>query len=263
MAGQLDGKIALGLGCTAGDGYSSIGAAMAHFLRDEGALVLPASRQREKVEATLKSLHQANDKIIVEKLTFDARDYDALEACVEWIEETFGPIDVLINSQGIGRKKPTVEMARAEWDEVYTINLTSVSIACQIVGRRMLERRRGHIINIASETSLQAFPQVAAYGASKGGVRSLTAHLATEWARYGVCVNAIAPGLFITALNRPFFEKDPERLNKIIAATPARRVGDGKFEDLRAATIFLTTCSNYVNGQLIAVDGGMSIAAFT
>ncbi len=263
MAGKLDGKIALGLGCTANDGYSSIGAAMVHFLRDEGALVLPASRQREKVEATLKSLNQANDRISAEKLAFDARDYDALEACVEWIEETLGPIDILINSQGIGRKKPTVEMARAEWEEIYTINLTSVSIACQIVGKRMLERGRGHIINIASETSLRAFPQVAAYGASKGGVRSLTAHLATEWARHGVCVNAIAPGLFITALNRPFFERDPERLNKIIAATPALRVGDEKFEDLRAATLFLTTCSNYVNGQLIAVDGGMSIAAFT
>jgi NAD(P)-dependent dehydrogenase (short-subunit alcohol dehydrogenase family) len=154
-------------------------------------------------------------------------------------------------------------MTRAEWNEIYAVNLTSVSIACQTVGKRMLERQRGHIINIASETSLQAFPYVAAYGASKGGVRSLTAHLATEWARFGLCVNAIAPGLFLTALNRPIMQQDPQRLEKILQATPALRLGDEKFEDLRAATIFLTTCSNYVNGQLIAVDGGMSVAAFT
>jgi NAD(P)-dependent dehydrogenase (short-subunit alcohol dehydrogenase family) len=263
MAGRLDGRIALGLGCTAGDGYSSIGAAMAHFLRDEGALVLPASRHDAKVSKTLTSLNQTVPKLDVARLTFDARDYNALGHCVAWIEDEIGSIDILINSQGIGRKKPTIEMTQDDWHEVYGINLTTVSIACQTVGQRMLERKRGHIVNIASETSLQAFPYVAAYGASKGGVRALTAHLATEWARFGLCVNALAPGLFLTALNRPIMQQDPQRLEKILQATPALRLGDDRFEDLRAATVFLTTCSNYVNGQLIAVDGGMSIAAFT
>jgi len=127
----------------------------------------------------------------------------------------------------------------------------------------MIPRGRGHLINIASETALLAFPFVAPYGASKGGVRALTAELASEWARFGLCVNALAPGLFLTALNRPIMERDPQRMQKILDATPAGRLGDEEFEDLRAATLFLATCSRYVNGQLIAVDGGMSVAAFT
>lgn len=262
MPGQLEGKVALVIGGTADDGRHSIGAAMCHFLRDEGALVLPASRNHSKVAATLAALqnHQAIDAV---PLSFDATNDDGLRRCLDWVESSMGPIDILVNSQGINRKKPTVEYVREDWEAIIGVNLTSLGIACQLVGARMIERRRGHIINIASETALLAFPYVAAYGASKGGVRSLTAHLAAEWARFSVCINAIAPGLFLTALNRPIMQKDPVRLQKILDATPAARLGDEEFEDLRAATVFLATCSPYVNGQLIAVDGGMSVAAFT
>jgi len=262
MRGKLDGKVALVIGGTADDGRHSIGAAMCHFLRDEGAFVLPASRNPSKVAATLDALK--NDKSIdAAPLAFDATDDDGLRRCLDCVESSYGPIDVLVNSQGINRKKPTVEYTRDDWEAIIGVNLTSLGIACQLVGARMIERRRGHIINIASETALLAFPYVAPYGASKGGVRALTAHLAAEWGRFGVCINAIAPGLFLTALNRPIMKKDPVRLQKILDATPAGRLGDEEFEDLRAAAIFLATCSPYVNGQLIAVDGGMSIAAFT
>lgn len=265
MKNDLKGHLALILGGTAIDGFSSIGAAIANFLRDEGMIAVPSSRDHKKVGATLERLDNTwpAEAPKMDVLAFDTRDTNALRNCVEWIETNMGTIDVLVNAQGINVKKPTVDMTPSEWESIIGVNLTSLSIACQIVGERMLSRGHGHIINIASETSLLAFPNVAAYGASKGGVRALTAGLAVEWARNGLCINAIAPGLFVTALNRPIFASDPDRLEKIVMATPALRLGDTDFEDLRAATIFLATCTTYVNGITLPVDGGMSIAAFT
>jgi len=262
VPGPLTGELALVLGGTAPDGRHSIGAAMAHFLRDAGALVLPSSRSADKVAVTLKSLGQET-ALPVERLAVDATDDEALQGLIQWVEAEVGPIDILVNSQGIGMKTPTVEMTLADWHRIMAVNLVSMGRACQLVGARMIPRGRGHIINIASETSIRALPEVAAYGASKGGVRALTMQLATEWARHGIAVNAIAPGVFVTALNRPFFEQNPERLRKIKEATPTLGVGDEEFEDLRPVTLFLSTCTPYTNGQLIAVDGGMSIAAFT
>jgi len=261
--GKLDGKVALVLGGTASDGYSSIGAAMAHFLAEEGAIVFPNSRTREKVEATVNSLAKIRPypkPVDIDKLTFDTRDDAALESCCDWIESEFGPIDILVNAQGILRRYNAEDIPREVWEEILDINLLSVARACQIVGKRMLQRKRGHIINIASETSLRAVPYVAAYGTSKGGIRALTAQLACEWARHGLCVNAIAPGLIPTDLNRAILEREPERLQRFLNATPANRLG--VYEDLREATIFLATCTNYVNGITLPVDGGMSVVLF-
>lgn len=265
MAKNLKDKVVLALGSTAIDGYSSIGAAMAHFLRREGAIVLPQSRTADKVRKTIQSLEKIKPlgrRVQANKLSFNTSNDKALTECIDYVEKKFGGIDILINAQGINVKKPTIEMTRKDWESVIEVNLISLARACQFVGERMIERGNGHIINIASETSLLAFPLVAPYGSSKGGVRSLTAHLAAEWARFGVCVNAIAPGVFITDLNRPIFERDPERLQKILGSTPAGRLGDSKFEDLRPVTIFLSTCSSYTNGQIIACDGGMSVSGF-
>ena len=127
----------------------------------------------------------------------------------------------------------------------------------------MIEQGGGHIINITSATALNGFKELASYGASKGAVRSLTQHLACEWAQYGISVNVIAPGWFITELNRASLTSDPQRLDHIRALTPAKRIGNEDFEDLRAPIEFLTTCSNYVTGLSIAVDGGFSIAGYT
>jgi NAD(P)-dependent dehydrogenase (short-subunit alcohol dehydrogenase family) len=196
----------------------------------------------------------------IDKLTFDTRDDAALEACCDWIESEFGPIDILVNAQGILRRYNAEDIPREVWEDILDINLLSVARACQIVGKRMLQRKRGHIINIASETSLRAVPYVAAYGTSKGGIRALTAQLACEWARHGLCVNAIAPGLIPTDLNRAILEREPERLQRFLNATPANRLG--VYEDLREATIFLATCTNYVNGITLPVDGGMSVVLF-
>lgn len=261
--GQLDGKVALVIGGTARDGFNAIGAAMAHFLADEGALVFPTSRNREKVEATVNAIAQKHPypkPIDLSKLTFDARDEGALVACCDYLESEFGPIDILVNAQGILARYNAEDIPREVWEDILGVNLLSVARACQIVGKRMIGRGRGHIINVASETSLRAIPYVAAYGTSKGGVRALTAQLACEWARYGLCVNAIAPGLIPTDLNRAVLEREPERLRRFLQATPANRLG--VYEDLRAATIFLATCTNYVNGITLPVDGGMSVVLF-
>lgn len=261
--GKLEGKVALVIGGTARDGYSSIGAAMAHFLAEEGAVVFPTSRTAEKVRVTLRSLEGVCSypmSVDPQKLTFDARDESALRTCRDWIEETFGPIEILVNAQGIIARHDAAKTPKGVWQDILATNLLSVALACQVIGERMLRRRRGHIINVASETSLLAIPYVSAYGTSKGGVRALTAHLACEWARHGLCVNAIAPGVIVTDLNRPLLEQDPERKDRFLKATPAQRFGE--FEDLRAATIFLATCTDYVNGITLPVDGGMSVAVF-
>lgn len=261
--GKLEGKFGLVIGGTARDGYSSIGAAIAHFLAEEGAIVFPTSRTREKVQATVQSLERIRPypkPLDLNILSFDARDEGALTACCDWIEDRFGPIDILVNAQGILFRHNAETTPREVWEDTITVNLISMARACQIVGKRMIERGRGHIINIASETSLLAVPYVAAYGTSKGGVRSLTAHLACEWARYGLCVNAIVPGVIPTDLNRAVLESEPERKNRFLQATPAGRFG--VYEDLREATVFLATCTNYVNGICLPVDGGMSVTVF-
>lgn len=261
--GKLEGKIALVLGGTATDGYSSIGSAMGHFLAEEGAIVFPNSRTKDKVEATVNALSKIRPypkPVNINELTFDARNCAALEKCCDWIESEFGPIDILINAQGILRRYNAESTPYEVWQDIFDINLLSVALACQIVGKRMIQRKRGHIINIASETSLRAVPYVSAYGTSKGGVRALTAHLACEWAKHGLCVNAIAPGVIPTDLNREVLEREPERLKRFLSATPANRLGT--YEDLREATIFLSTCTNYVNGITLPVDGGMSVVLF-
>lgn len=263
--GKLDGKVALVIGGGAKDGYGSVGAAMAHALAEEGAIVFPTSHpaEKERVPATVQALDKVTPypkPVNIDLLTFDARDEVALTACCDWIGNEFGQIDILVNAQGIIARDNAEDMPREVWENIISVNLLSIVWACQVVGRRMIARRSGHIINVASETALQAFPYVSAYGTSKGGVRSLTAHLACEWARYGVCVNAIAPGVILTELNRRMIEREPERANRILQATPSHRFGN--FEDLKAATVFLATCTNYVNGITLPVDGGMSVTAF-
>ncbi|MCS7222943.1 MAG: SDR family oxidoreductase [Armatimonadetes bacterium] len=259
----MDGRVALVIGGTASDGKTSIGAAIARFLAEEGAVALPTSRNRLKVEKTVEVLHSMRPYESfpdIDLLSFDARDDQALISCCNYIEDKFGPISILVNAQGIITRYDAVATPRDQWESILSVNVLSVARSCQIVGGRMIQRRAGHIVNIASETSLRAIPYVSAYGTSKGAVRLLTAHLGCEWARYNVCVNAIAPGVIVTELNRPILEREPARLERFLQATPAQRLGT--FEDLRAATIFLTTCTPYVTGITVPVDGGMSAALF-
>ncbi len=261
--GLLDGRVALVIGGTASDGKSAIGASMARILAEEGALAFPSSRSWQKVKATVACLHSVKryePEPDIQILSFDARDDEALIRCCDYLEDRYGPISILVNAQGVISRCDAVATPRDQWEQILSVNLLSVARACQIVGVRMITRRFGHIINVASETSLRAIPYVSAYGTSKGGVRLLTAHFGCEWARYGVRVNAIAPGVIVTELNRSILEREPERVQRFLQVTPAGRLGS--FEDLRAPTLFLATCSTYVSGITLPVDGGMSAALF-
>jgi NAD(P)-dependent dehydrogenase (short-subunit alcohol dehydrogenase family) len=173
-----------------------------------------------------------------------------LEACVE----SFGKVDILVNSAGKTKRAPTLEFSDEDWNDILQTNLTGTLRACQVFGRHMLERGYGRIINIASLSSFVALYEVAAYAASKAAVASLTKSLAIEWATRGVLVNAIAPGVFRTALNEKLLDETP-RGQEFLLRTPARRFG--KIEELAGAAVFLASeAASFVTGEVLVVDGG-------
>jgi len=160
----------------------------------------------------------------------------------------------LVNCAGRTRRTPTLEVSEQEWQEILETNLTGTLRACQVFGRPMLERGYGRIINIASLSSFVALFEVAAYGASKAGVAALTKSLAIEWGPRGVNVNAIAPGVFRTPLNSQLLD-GTERGREFLVRTPLRRFG--KLEELQGACVFLASeAASFVNGEILAVDGG-------
>ena len=163
-------------------------------------------------------------------------------------------MDILVNSAGITRRTPTLEVSESEWNGILETNLTGTLRSCQIFGRKMIEQKHGRIINIASLAAERALFEVAAYCASKAAVASLTKTLAVEWARYGVCVNAIAPGVFRTDLNKALLDGTP-RGQEFLLRTPMRRFGN--VEELVGAAVFLASdAASFVTGHLLAVDGG-------
>jgi NAD(P)-dependent dehydrogenase (short-subunit alcohol dehydrogenase family) len=167
----------------------------------------------------------------------------------------FGHVDILVNSAGRTRRAPTLDFAESDWNDILDTNLTGTLRACQVFGRHMIERGYGRIINIASLSSFVALYEVAAYSASKAAVASLTKSLALEWARYGVSVNAIAPGVFPTPLNEQLLN-GTERGREFLLRTPMKRFG--RVEELAGAAVFLASdAASYVNGEVLVVDGGM------
>jgi NAD(P)-dependent dehydrogenase (short-subunit alcohol dehydrogenase family) len=168
--------------------------------------------------------------------------------------EQLGKVDILVNSAGAIKRVPTLEMEDSAWDSIIATNLTGTLRSCQVFGRRMLERGYGRIINIASLNTFVAFYEVAAYTASKAGVAGLTRSLAVEWGPRGVIVNAIAPGVFRTALNEQLLD-GTDRGRELLLRTPLKRFG--KLEELVGPTIFFASESAaFVNRQTLTVDGG-------
>jgi len=233
-------------------GTSGIGRALALGLAQAGADVAASSRSRKMVEATADEIEALGVASL--RVSSDVCDRDSLKTLRDSALARFGTIDMLINSAGVTRRVPTLDMDDELWNHILDVNLTGTLRACQIFGEEMLRRRFGRIINIASLSSFVAFQEVAAYGASKAAVASLTRSLAVEWSHLGVTVNAIAPGIFPTLLNSKII--DSPRGQELLVRTPMGRFGETS--ELVTTAIYLASReTSFTTGQIITVDGGM------
>jgi NAD(P)-dependent dehydrogenase (short-subunit alcohol dehydrogenase family) len=240
------GKTAVVIGGTTG-----IGRSLALGLASAGADVVASSRREDQVSRISAEIEAAGRKTL--RLTSDVRDRKSLELLRDRTLEVFGKVDILINSAGITKRGPTVDFAEKDWNDILDTNLTGTLRGCQIFGEHMLARGYGRIVNIASIATFVALSEVAAYGASKAAVGALTKSLAVEWSKRGVLVNAIAPGVFPTDLNRSLL--DSPRGKEFLSRTPLGRFGTT--EELVGAALFLASdAASYVSGAIITVDGG-------
>jgi NAD(P)-dependent dehydrogenase (short-subunit alcohol dehydrogenase family) len=247
QAFDLTGKTAVVIG-----GTSGIGRAIARGLAEAGADVVPSSRRMEQVKEAATEIRALGRRSL--EAVSDVSDRASLDQLLKKCIGEFGKIDILVNSAGKTKRTPTIDVGDEEWTDILNTNVTGTLRACQIFGRHMLENKYGRIVNIASLSSFVALYEVAAYSASKAAVAMLTKSLAIEWAPHGVNVNAIAPGVFRTALNQKLLD-DTERGREFKLRTPMKRFG--RVEELAGAAVFLASdAASFITGEVLVVDGG-------
>ncbi|HZY78144.1 MAG TPA: gluconate 5-dehydrogenase [Cyclobacteriaceae bacterium] len=240
---DLSGKRALITGGTHG-----LGMAIAKGLREAGASLIINGHSEER-------LKKATEELNAEGYLFDVTDEKQVEDGINKIEST-GPIDILVNNAAIIKRTPALEMETSDFRAVIDVNLVAPFTVAKNVARHMIARRAGKIINMCSMMSELGRNTVAAYASSKGGLKMLTRNLATEWAKFNIQVNAIGPGYFATEQTAPIRVGGHPFNEFIINRTPAGRWGDPA--DLVGTAVFLSSsASNFVNGQVIYVDGGI------
>jgi gluconate 5-dehydrogenase len=245
---DLTGRLALVTGAGRGIGF-----ALARGLGQAGAALVLNDLDGERLDAAVAELR--SEGLTVDGRVFDVTSPEQVEAAIAAIEAEVGALDILVNNAGVQHRTPLEDLGAEAWRNVLDTNLTSVFLVGQAVGRRMIARGRGKIVNIGSIQSEVARPGIAAYTAAKGGVRNLTRAMCADWARHGIQVNAIGPGYFVTPLTQALH--DDEAFDAWLRArTPAGRWG--QVGELVGAAVFLaSSASDFVNGQVIYVDGGI------
>jgi NAD(P)-dependent dehydrogenase (short-subunit alcohol dehydrogenase family) len=244
---RLDGQAAVVTG-----GAGGLGAAMARGLAEAGAAVAVADADASRAQRVAADIAKAGGRALA--VTVDVADRASVERMAAEVEDRLGPIEVLVNSAGITHRSPAAEFPEAEWDRVIAVNLTGVFNGCQLVGRGMLARRRGRIVNIASIAGQIGLTGTVAYAASKGGVVMLTLALAVEWAPHNVRVNAIAPSWFESNIG-DLIHREPGYAERAMRRVPVGRMGTP--DELIGAALYLASdASSMVTGHILAVDGG-------
>jgi NAD(P)-dependent dehydrogenase (short-subunit alcohol dehydrogenase family) len=244
---DLSGKCAVVLG-----GTSGLGKAIALGIAQAGADVVAASRRQEEADLVAAEIEGLGRRSL--RATVDVRDRSSIELLQRKVLDSFRKVDILVNAAGITHKTPTLECSEEEWTSILDVNLNGTWRSCQIFGKTMLGQGFGRILNIASLSTFVGFNEVAAYGVSKAGVGALTKTLAVELAPFNICVNAIAPGIFPTALNAELI-LHTERGRELKIRTPMKRFGE--MDEVTGGAIYLVSdAASFVTGEILVIDGG-------
>ena len=246
---DLSGRTALITGSSRG-----IGLTLARGLGAAGARVVLNGRDADRLRSAADELTAGG--LAAHAAPFDVTDEAAVDMAVSRIEADIAPIDILVNNAGMQLRRPLQEFAIADWHRLLDTNVTSAFLVGRAVGRRMLGRGAGKIINVCSVQSELARATIAPYTATKGALKQLTRGMCADWAPSGICVNAIGPGYFATELSAAL-QADPEFDAWLRRRTPAGRWG--KLDELIGVAVFLAApASDFVHGQIIYVDGGLT-----